>query len=126
MYVFTYYFHITVSVPEVPATVTTEKAKSKQELSRNEHLAAIKHEGELYPYFFITKFYMSFVFMSLCMYVVLLLNIEQETKARLEMIKSCALEKIQHIKVCNLNVIKTISYILTAWILAENSRQDVC
>ena len=38
------------------------------------------------------------------MYVVLLLNIEQETKARLEMIKAYALEKIQHIKV--INVIK--------------------
>ena len=37
-------------------------------------------------------------------YVVLLLNIEQETKARLEMIKAYALEKIQHIKV--INVIK--------------------
>lgn len=52
-----------MSVPEVP---TSEKAKSKQELTRNEHLAAVKHE-------------------------------EQETKARLELIKSYALEKIQHI-----------------------------
>ena len=35
-----------VSVPEVQVPAT-EKTKSKQELSRNEHLAAIKHEGEL-------------------------------------------------------------------------------
>ena len=34
-----------VSVPEVPAGAA-EKAKSKQELSRNEHFAAVKHEGD--------------------------------------------------------------------------------
>ena len=41
------YVHITftVSVPEVQVPAT-EKTKSKQELSRNEHLAAVKHEGE--------------------------------------------------------------------------------
>jgi len=33
------------------------------------------------------------------LYFILLLNVEQETKARLELIKSYALEKIQHIKV---------------------------
>ena len=42
-----------VSVPEVPAGAA-EKAKSKQELSRNEHFAAVKHEGD-WSFFLITR-----------------------------------------------------------------------
>lgn len=46
----------TVSVPEVQVPVT-EKTKSKQELSRNEHLAAVKHEGELFLIAFMCTLY---------------------------------------------------------------------
>ena len=95
MFLFNIKITFIVSVPEVQVPAT-EKTKSKQELSRNEHLAAVKHEG-------IHCFMCTWCLM---MYFVLLLNIEQETKARLEMIKAYALEKIQHIKVHNLNAIK--------------------
>ena len=39
-------FCVVVSVSDAP--VVPEKSKSKQEISRQEHLAAIKHEGDLY------------------------------------------------------------------------------
>jgi len=48
LHIIIYCLYLTVSVPDVPAT---EKSKSKQELSRNEHLAALKHEGELHNFF---------------------------------------------------------------------------
>lgn len=52
-----HYLYIAVSVPDVP---TGEKAKSKQELSRNEHLAAVKHEG--------IKLYILLFLLLYCMY----------------------------------------------------------